>query len=240
MSEEEIAKQRMPVWVALSDLFTYREVVGCDKVLERIIDTCVESGYSIELLEKIYYYEVVSSIFSLFNGSISTADSGSVPSNFITQKILENIHNKFHSENSVPHLLEKFKKFRYFREVHKKWRMLKALLKCSLQMNPSEQLKGRHPNILRQRLPAWQGLSELYLHSDIIESSLIVESVIEQCKKSGYSLSMLEKIYAYEVIPALSKGLGGFGFEADNHWMGFEPDFLVEKILFYTNGDLVT
>jgi hypothetical protein len=236
MTEEEMIKQRIPVWSALIDLLIYPDMAESDKVLENVIDICIASKYSSLLLEKIYYDEVIPTIYTLFNDRAATANTKST-SDVTNEKILALIHNKLPTEISLAGFIEKCKSIK---KIQRKWSLLQSLLKCSLQINNSNNFTNNPSNILRQRMRVWQAISSVYLYSDIIDSPLLFAEVLEGCRQSGYSLSLLDKIYAYEVIPALDKGLGGWGWEADNHWMGFDPDFLMEKILKYTNGDLIT
>lgn len=74
------------------------------------------------------------------------------------------------------------------------------------------------------RKKLWLALSELYLDTEISESTLY--SIIKTAKKGNVSFETLNKINKEEVFPALFKN----GLSATGVWTGFEESWLIETI----------
>ena len=84
--------------------------------------------------------------------------------------------------------------------------------------------------LLARRLPVWKALSELFLDTELDQSSY--RYIASQIKASGFTTLEVEDMLWQEVFPALADNLRIVAGE----WAGFSDDWLQERILNVING----
>ena len=131
MSKEEIIAQRMPVWEALAELFFNSNISNANEITNYMINTCHKSGYSINMLEKIYQYEVLPTLFSYTSGYDYT--NASIEPKLLKKLILATVHDHLVTENSTPTILNRLKSKYYSFLTRKNWRYFKHELKRARQ-----------------------------------------------------------------------------------------------------------
>ena len=80
------------------------------------------------------------------------------------------------------------------------------------------------PDEIKKRIPVWVAMSELFLDRDLTEAEC--QQIARTLAGSGYSLSELENILAFEVAAVCGPNLGSPAGE----WGGFDETWLVERL----------
>jgi len=70
---------------------------------------------------------------------------------------------------------------------------------------------------IEQRIPVWQAISKFVLDGDLSHKE--IDEIVNRCNNSAYTVSELEKIYRYEVIPSIHAASTMFS-DLDS-WAGF-------------------
>ncbi len=78
---------------------------------------------------------------------------------------------------------------------------------------------------IRQRLPLWTALSELWLDTELSPADL--ERIARVMAESGLSIEQLHHVFSVEVAPVVSQNL----LIATGEWTGFDEDWLRSQIV---------
>ncbi|MCB1215303.1 MAG: hypothetical protein KDK66_07485 [Deltaproteobacteria bacterium] len=78
--------------------------------------------------------------------------------------------------------------------------------------------------LIKERVPVWEALSELFLDQDLSEQDY--QAVASKLAASVYSLSQLKEILQKEVYPACKSNLKNPAGE----WRGFSQDWIRQHI----------
>lgn len=78
---------------------------------------------------------------------------------------------------------------------------------------------------LERRRPVWLAMSELFLDTELDLPAL--HAIARALRASGYTPQELERILSREVAPILRANT----LSVAGEWTGFDPDWLVERIL---------
>ncbi len=125
---DETIKQRMSVWQASSELF-FTPCIESDTRVKHIVNTCLNSGYSLKQLDAIYKYELIPTLFK--NVSFWSNSWPGFEDSWLREKVVNYLHGQLADEHYKPSLIKKLRSAFALYFTKKDWKYIKQKLQAA-------------------------------------------------------------------------------------------------------------